>query len=160
MRLVEIFGISQKSKIFDGRNKSGILTMVSRYKILQKCTGSFENWQFMSKIPVLYWDFWQSTVSVKNRRLFSRFSTYVENSCIIFDVFGHFIYWQMTKMVKNPKNYTRNFDCWLLTVNFRQAVKNVPKYLTFDYWLSRYKTWTVTRTHGSSGSTSLFREGD
>ena len=45
MRLPEILDISgklkvksRKLKIVDGQNKSGIITLVSRYKILQKCT--------------------------------------------------------------------------------------------------------------------------
>ena len=73
---------------------------------------------------------------------------------LIFDVFGHFIYPQMTKMVKNPKNYTGNFDCWLSTFdrlskiyqNICVSVINFPG--TFSWKNSKFRKPYQYATNG------------
>ena len=62
----------------------------------------------------------------------------------------------MTKMVKNPKNYTENFDCRLLTVNFRQAVKNVSTGFEVSKLVTLPKQGCVATRAMCSGNSSSF----
>ena len=121
MRLVEIFGISRKSKVegrksncFDGRKSSGYFPG----------TKFRRNVPEFSKIDSLGRKSWYNCWIFDNCQ---KFGYNFRHFWLIFDVFGHFKYRQLTKMVKNPKNYTGNFDCRLSTVDCQLS--------TVNFWL-------------------------
>ena len=130
MRLVEIFGISRKSKVegrksncFDGRKSSGYFPG----------TKFRRNVPEFSKIDSLGRKSWYNCWIFDNCQ---KFGYNFRHFWLIFDVFGHFKYRQLTKMVKNPKNYTGNFDCRLSTVDCQL--------LTFDRLSKMYQNIRVS----------------
>ena len=133
MRLAKNFGIWQKSKVGHCQQSKFVRNWVVffRFQLLRK---SYQNnWKFwhLSKILVYFWHFWHSTVYVDI--CLEKIQKNGQNSNQIGQKWlkkG----WKIMKII--PGVSTINF--WQSTFGISVCVENVPKYLTFDYWLSRY----------------------
>jgi hypothetical protein len=153
MRLAKNFGLStfpvfRHCPTFDGRNKSGILTLVSNVRKFRETetetTEIFENFDICRKFQYLFdifgiFDIW--------RYIYKKYTGIFENWRSNFRDFQHKPSILALKMVKMALNMVENYENYteitgifdsrhIFDVSTR--VKNVPKYSSFDFRLSTF----------------------